>query len=789
MAALQDALQTLSPIDAITVPQSPTDLETFLNTTFDTSQLLIDSIPLPAPASLPTRPRSSTTTSIASSASEITLSSARPDSPPPDVSKLQKAWGKPLRLAAKDNPLGMSVYKLAGTDGKGAWFARRSVHCGLGFERWKRALQQEFPATMKIDGGPGVGNIRGIGGERCVECREAGGGKMEVYHLSAQFPGPTSPRDFVTMLMTTERREEGGPRQFMIVSKPCIHPQTPVRDGFIRGQYQSVELIREVPVIPPPTKSASMNDLTAAGQPAKPRKRAESQASSLNRSAVLRNANSSHPSAPARTPSEDRRQRGHTISFAGSRGVDAKGEYHDIPADDPERNPVEWIMLTRSDPGGSVPRFMVERGTPGSIVADAAKFLNWACSAALDVVGDEVPSRVDGAADESPEESETEIEHPAGPGEEPRPRPPPAPRAHPQPPRAHPPPRASTEISLREFQTNGHLAGLDGVRDPPPNEHYTPPITTASLSPPEQNNKGVLSMVTNAASAISNFLPSAGYAAALPHAQGRERRYSTSSSSSEEEEEEEGEGEGETDLGSPSAGSYVSFTSARERGSFDDADESADAASVDTAPVPPVYGVPAPLGPSSSEESAVLPDTAIQTVPPRPSSSSSLVVEDAGVLRARRRAAAAVEKEEGKFRERKKRLVEKVEKVRRKEGEESEKLRKAEERYERDLAREKGRLEREVERIERRRAREEAKVTAGKGKGEGEAEKEVQVLRVERELLRRQVGELQRENTVLAMGIGRMEGGEKMLSELRGGRAESLGVVTPAAEGKENVKV
>ncbi|ELR10061.1 hypothetical protein GMDG_04462 [Pseudogymnoascus destructans 20631-21] len=656
MAALQNALQTLSPIDAITVPQSPTDLETFLNTTFDTSQLLIDSVPLPAPASLPTRPRSSTTTSIASSASEITLSSARPDSPPPDVSKLQKAWGKPLRLAAKDNPLGMSVYKLAGTDGKGAWFARRSVHCGLGFERWKRALQQEFPETMKIDGGPGVSNIRGIGGERCVECREVGGGKMEVYHLSAQFPGPTTPRDFVTMLMTTERREERGPRQFMIVSKPCIHPQTPVRDGFIRGQYQSVELIREVPVLPPPTKSASMNDLAATGQPAKPpneRKRAESQASSLNRSAVVRNANSSHPS---RTPSEDRRQRGHTISFAGSRGVDGKGEYHDIPADDPERNPVEWIMLTRSDPGGSVPRFMVERGTPGSIVADAAKFLNWACSAALDVVGDEVPPRVDGAA-ESASEREAEIEHPVVPGEEPRPGPPHAPRAH-------PPPRASTEISLREFQTNGHLASLDGIRDPPPNEHYTPHITTASLCPPEQNNRGVLSMVTNAASAISNFLPSAGYAAALPHAQLRERRYSTSSSSSSEEE----EGEGETDLGSSSGGSFMSFASARERGSFDDADESADAASVDAASVPPVYGVPAPMGPSSSEESTVLPDAAIRTEPLRPSSSSSLVVEDAGVLRARRRAAAAIEKEEGKFRERKRRLVEKIGKVRRKEG-------------------------------------------------------------------------------------------------------------------------
>lgn len=35
-------------------------------------------------------------------------------------------------------------------------------------------------------------------------------------------------------------------------------------------------------------------------------------------------------------------------------------------------------MITRSDPGGSVPRWMVERGTPGGIIKDAEKFLDWA---------------------------------------------------------------------------------------------------------------------------------------------------------------------------------------------------------------------------------------------------------------------------------------------------------------------------------------------------------------------------------------------------------------------------
>ena len=82
---------------------------------------------------------------------------------------LQKEWGKPIKLNAKDNPLGMAVYKCSGKDGRGAWFARRSVHEGLGFKKWKLALQREFPETLEVQGGPGEGNIRGIGGERRVE--------------------------------------------------------------------------------------------------------------------------------------------------------------------------------------------------------------------------------------------------------------------------------------------------------------------------------------------------------------------------------------------------------------------------------------------------------------------------------------------------------------------------------------------------------------------------------------------------------------------------------------------
>lgn len=93
---------------------------------------------------------------------------------------LQKEWGKPIKLSVKENPLGMAVYKLAGKDGKGAWFARRSVHEGLGFRKWKLGLQKEFPESLKVQGGPGEGNIRGIGGERVVESISVDGmGQLE----------------------------------------------------------------------------------------------------------------------------------------------------------------------------------------------------------------------------------------------------------------------------------------------------------------------------------------------------------------------------------------------------------------------------------------------------------------------------------------------------------------------------------------------------------------------------------------------------------------------------------
>ena len=174
--------------------------------------------------------------------------------------------------------------------------------------------------------------------------------RMTVYQLAAQFPRPTAPREFITMLLTTDTPlstlDEPSPRQFTMVSIPVNHHDAPPREGLVRGQYESIEMIREIRRSP--LKSASDTDLTRS---------------------------SSDDNRPTS------RGRGKTIGFAESRGEEAKGEKVDTQSDDEaELNPVEWIMITRSDPGGGIPRFMVERNTPASITADAGKFLDWATS-------------------------------------------------------------------------------------------------------------------------------------------------------------------------------------------------------------------------------------------------------------------------------------------------------------------------------------------------------------------------------------------------------------------------
>lgn len=368
MAALHTALQALSPTDFASVPSSPDDLDVYLSGIFEQTQLILDSIPIPSAddGALP-RPRSN---APASSASEMVTSPARGEPPPPDRAALQKEWGKPMKLGQKENPLGISVYKASGKDGKGAWFARRSVHEGLGFSRFQKAFEKEFPASLAVQGAPGEGNIRGIGAEtRVADVTASHQAKMQVYRLSAQFPGPTTPRDFVTLLLTSPKaltpHKEGEliPRHFMIVSKPCNHPDTQPRDGFIRGQYESVEFIREIPRRL--KASTSTTDLSQL---------AHRHGHNLEQDVLIHNAEKYahlHPgeretASTSRDASPIGRKRSHTVADPAlhSSGRSSIDEY------DPEENPVEWIMVTRSDPGGSVPRFMVERSVDSRTGSD-----------------------------------------------------------------------------------------------------------------------------------------------------------------------------------------------------------------------------------------------------------------------------------------------------------------------------------------------------------------------------------------------------------------------------------
>ena len=180
MAALHSALKVLEPVDFDAIPKD--DLKTYLVNVFSSCETLLESVPVSSLDGTPTanRSRSQTVSSMASNASEMSLSSARSAPPSPEHAALQQQWGKAIKPTGKDNPLGMTVYKLPAKDGRGAWFARRSVHEGMGFQKWRTALRHEFPMSLKVQGGPGEGNIRGIGGERRVEEEVVRGiGKME----------------------------------------------------------------------------------------------------------------------------------------------------------------------------------------------------------------------------------------------------------------------------------------------------------------------------------------------------------------------------------------------------------------------------------------------------------------------------------------------------------------------------------------------------------------------------------------------------------------------------------
>jgi hypothetical protein len=210
-------------------------------------------------------------------------------------------------------------------------------------------------ASLDVDGG----------GE---EEEDQGKGKvgLEVYQVSVRFPGPTTPRDFVTVLMmpAPSSPDRRGGRQFMIVSRPVEHPDCPPRSGFIRGQYESVEVIREVAVAVERPLRRTRSSVDFSRDELK-----GGEHEHLSREAVLRAAKKA-----VGEEAESEGEQGKAVAFVKS----VEGGDGDVEM------AVEWLMVTRSDPGGSVPRFMVERGTPGGVISDAGKFLKWLSSQSLE---------------------------------------------------------------------------------------------------------------------------------------------------------------------------------------------------------------------------------------------------------------------------------------------------------------------------------------------------------------------------------------------------------------------
>lgn len=182
MSQLHKALERLQPTAYDSVPLE--NLETFLSEVFSKAELIANSVP-PPPNGTPyeSARRTRTETNGATSVADLTTSDVRRPPVSAEHEELRKAWGKPLKLSGKDQASGISVFKAAGHDRHGAWFARTSVHEGLGFTKWKRAMMSEFPESLKVEGGPGEGNVRGIGGDQRLEdINVAGLGKLQGEH-------------------------------------------------------------------------------------------------------------------------------------------------------------------------------------------------------------------------------------------------------------------------------------------------------------------------------------------------------------------------------------------------------------------------------------------------------------------------------------------------------------------------------------------------------------------------------------------------------------------------------
>ncbi|KAL8741297.1 MAG: hypothetical protein Q9190_006080 [Brigantiaea leucoxantha] len=686
MAALHTALQSLGPTDFSSVPIEETETKDYLQQLFAQAQIIIDSVPLPPPdTQVPTsRPRANTAASIISNASDLSSSSARSDPIDPSNVSLQKEWGKPIKLSPKENPL-----------------------------------------------------------------------------------GPTTPRDFVTLLLTSSSaldhsnltssrsitppsdkflngRELSKPAgHFIVISKPCVHPECPPRDGFIRGRYESVEFIREIPK--KPKKSSSASDLLGQASST----HSKESALSLEKAALVQNAQQKldqgesvdeildtlqqHGPAPLVKSIllNEGRKRGKTISFAESRGFEANGEALNSPEngldDTAEQNAVEWVMITRSDPGGSVPRFMVERGTPSGIVTDASKFIDWACKKEHPVSEDYAEEAVETAPEIDGSESRAKI------------------------------PEA--------YQTSGHLAGI--IEEAPKSTESSQTLVNGKISNGDLTNLdqgeqgGLLSSLADVAvKGIENYAPQAVVDQLPTHSV-----------------------EVSAPLEAPSL-----LEPAIPDNNLSKADDSNSLVTTSSA------------ASFASAEEHFSDDASVKS---RSSTLNSPAKTNLSIL-------SPQEKELAKFNERKKTLDERLAKLREdvvqnKEAltsKEEERVRKAEEKHARETAKQEARFRKEVSRLEAKRVKDAAKEAERKRKADDkdeklkltrerdEARKELDKMKEERELLREQVGALQRENTALVARVGKLEMGKLLLGEVQkevqGGGAGARSRSSSLRKGRES---
>ncbi|KAL2024634.1 hypothetical protein VTK56DRAFT_6835 [Thermocarpiscus australiensis] len=715
-------------------------LSDLLTTTLANAQLLIDSIPTPT-----TTPPTKTTSSSSSSSSSSSTSGprrARSQTDPPrfttpdtkqkpsdgkheneTVQKLRREW-KDLRVApsASTNPHGIVMHKLAARDGKGAWFARRSLHRSgrdagsVTFDKWEAALRREMQVTLdrvERENGkePGTGNIRGIGAERRVGRVDVDGGSMELYQVSVRFPGPTTPRDFITLIMMPREEKEHGsgkdgkvrrPRQFMVVSRPCEHPDCPPRPGFVRGQYESVEVIREVPVEKPLRRTRSSIDFSRDELDGV----VDGRRDGTSKEAALCAAKKAVGDG-----AESEGEQGKAVSFSGSPINSSEG------GDEGEvEMAVEWLMVTRSDPGGSVPRFMVEKGTPGGVINDAGRFLKWLSSQTMeDLAAHRTASQPDGVdqVDGKPT-GESPVDGEAG--------------------------QLPANTSAQDHVTDGETAGQE--KAPPPS--------------------GIYGLFTSALSAATSAVSST-VAAFAPSVRATDSEVSDDESD---------------------ASSVASFASAEE-------------------------------GSASAPESPMLERNNSATDAASTQSAHSTLSENLSQTPSRERtpsvnARVQHEKELRKLQQRMRKAQEKIERAQirrrsknngngsndnntttipeeelaREKEKDDQALAKLREKHEREIAKQEEKYRRELKRLADKRAAEERKAEERRRKAAEREERanlqmaleraraERDVARKEMELLRRQVGELQAQNTMLVARLGR-EGREAVLKNGGGGGEEA----------------